>query len=84
MKKELYIAEWRRESLGFKSIMHHNEVAKIMEKVGLNVTSSRYIGDFAAENGYDSFTKNISNKTERFYKIKGAPIPTLKSLGIRK
>lgn len=80
---KLYVSKERREALGFKAIMHYSEVAKIMEKIGVLVTSTRRIGDFAVENGYESFEKQINNKTERFYKIKGAPIPNLKSIGIR-
>lgn len=79
----LYIPKERREALGFKPIMHSSAVAKIMESAGIIVSSTRRIGDFATENGYESFKKGINNKVELFYKIKGTSIPNLKSIGSR-
>lgn len=81
--KQYYIPKERKEELGFKRIMHASEVTKIMEKTGILVTSPRCIGNFATENGYDSFKKSIDKRTEVFYKIKGTPIPSLKSIGVR-
>jgi len=85
MKKSqrFYIPKERREELGFQRIMHESEMRKIMEKIGINVTSARLVGNFATENGYESFKKAFKKKVELFYKPKGSPIPSLKSLGIR-
>ncbi len=81
--KQYYISKERREALGFKRIMHSSEVIKIMESIGILVTSPRCIGNFATENGYESFDRQISKRSELFYKIKGTPTPNLKSIGIK-
>lgn len=81
--KQYNIIKERREALGFKRIMHSSEIAKIMECIGILVTSPRCVGNFAAENGYESFKKSIDKRTEFFYKIKGTPIPNLKSIGMK-